>query len=127
MIDSLCLCKEKAVASDVRTRLGLEDGPYVLLTLHRPSNVDDPVILRNILKSIRQVSVRARVLFPVHPRTAAQIRTLRDPESGANSNGITFTNPLGRIDFLNLLMGASLVMTDSGGIRKRQHSSRFPA
>jgi UDP-N-acetylglucosamine 2-epimerase (non-hydrolysing) len=126
MIDSLCLCKEKALASDVRTRLGLEDGPYVLLTLHRPSNVDDPVILRNILQSMRQISGRARVLFPVHPRTAAQIRSLRDPEFGSNSNGIIFTNPLGRIDFLNLLLGASLVMTDSGGIQEETTFLQIP-
>jgi len=98
----------------------------VLLTLHRPSNVDDPVILRNILKSIRQISSRARVLFPVHPRTAAQIRSLRDPEFGSNSNGITFTNPLGRIDFLNLLLGASLVMTDSGGIQEETTFLQIP-
>jgi UDP-N-acetylglucosamine 2-epimerase (non-hydrolysing) len=126
MIDSLCLCKEKALASDARTRLGFEGEPYVLLTLHRPSNVDDPTILRNILRSIHQISRRARVLFPVHPRTAAQVRRLFDPESGPNSNGIVFTSPLGRIDFLNLLLGASLVMTDSGGIQEETTFLQIP-
>jgi UDP-N-acetylglucosamine 2-epimerase (non-hydrolysing) len=126
MIDSLCVCKEKALASNARARLGLGGEPYVLLTLHRPSNVDDPVILRNILQSIQQISRRAKVLFPVHPRTAARVRSLSDPEFGSDSNGIIFTNPLGRIDFLNLLMAASLVLTDSGGIQEETTFLQIP-
>jgi UDP-N-acetylglucosamine 2-epimerase (non-hydrolysing) len=126
MIDSLCLCKEKALASDVRIRLGLEDEPYVLLTLHRPSNVDNPVTLRNILRSVQDISRRARVLFPVHPRTAAQIDRLSDSEFGSDSHSIVSTNPLGRVDFLNLLLGASLVITDSGGIQEETTFLQIP-
>jgi UDP-N-acetylglucosamine 2-epimerase (non-hydrolysing) len=126
MIDSLCLCREQALASQARARLGLRDESYVLLTLHRPSNVDDPATLRKILGAVCEISRHAKVLFPAHPRTATQARRILDSEFKSNSHGVVFTNPLGMIDFLNLLLGASLVMTDSGGIQEETTFLQIP-
>jgi UDP-N-acetylglucosamine 2-epimerase (non-hydrolysing) len=126
MIDSLCLCRQKALASRARTRLGLDGEPYALLTLHRPFNVDDQATLQHILQAVQKVSRRIRVVFSVHPRTAAQIRLMGLTSADLDSNGMVFTHPLGRIDFLNLLLGASFVMTDSGGIQKETTFLQIP-
>ena len=126
MIDSLCLCREKAFKSNARMRLGLEGEPYALLTLHRPSNVDDQATLQHVLQAVRNVSRRIRVVFSVHPRTSAQIRHMGLTGAEPDSNGMVFTDPLGRIEFLNLLLGTSFVMTDSGGIQEETTFLQIP-
>jgi UDP-N-acetylglucosamine 2-epimerase (non-hydrolysing) len=126
MIDSLCLCREKALDSNARKRLGLDGEPYALLTLHRPSNVDHRATLQHIIQAVQNVSRRIQVVFSVHPRTAAQFRHMGFTSAGLDSNGLVFTDPLGRIDFLNLLLGASFVMTDSGGIQEETTFLQIP-
>ena len=117
MIDSLCRSREKALKSDARSRLGLDGQSFAVLTLHRPSNVDDPSRLREIFAAIQEVSRHLKIVFPVHPRTAERIRSLGQASSTA-SDGIIFTPPMGSIDFLSLLMAATFVMTDSGGLQE---------
>jgi UDP-N-acetylglucosamine 2-epimerase (non-hydrolysing) len=117
MIDSLCRSREKALKSEARGRLGLVGESFALLTLHRPSNVDDPIRLRQVFAAIQEVSRHLKIVFPVHPRTAERIRSLGEAPSTA-SHGIIFTPPMGSIDFLSLLMGATFVMTDSGGLQE---------
>ena len=126
MIDSLCLCLEKALKSDTRMRLGLDNEPYALLTLHRPPNVDDRTTLQRILRAVENVNEHVRVVFSVHPRTAARIRHMGLTSPELNSTGMVFTPPLGRIDFLSLLLGASFVMTDSGGIQEETTFLQIP-
>ncbi len=126
MVDSLCLDRQKALASNARMRLGLDGEPYALLTLHRPSNVDDRATLEHILQAVRDVSRRIRVVFSVHPRTAAQVRDMGLTSAELDSKAMVFTDPLGRIDFLNLLLGASFVMTDSGGIQEETTFLQIP-
>jgi UDP-N-acetylglucosamine 2-epimerase (non-hydrolysing) len=123
MIDTLKAFAARSDGSSVRDRLGLRP-PYALLTLHRPSNVDDEPTLRRILAALRQIGQRLPVLFPAHPRTAERLRRLAPAKSGAGTagddqgSGLRIVEPLGYLDFLHLQKHAALVLTDSGGIQE---------
>lgn len=91
------------------------DGPFGLVTLHRPSNVDHPERLVEILASLARISQRVPLLFPVHPRTRNRIA--EHLLSGQDS-ALHFIEPLSYLDFLSLMQHASLVITDSGGIQE---------
>lgn len=121
MIDTLVrllpLTKRRAVLSN----LGLvaDNGspiPYVLVTLHRPSNVDEPSILSAVLRVLAIVARRLPVIFPIHPRTRARLAEfgLAAPTEGA----LRLVEPFGYLDFLALERHASLVLTDSGGVQQ---------
>ncbi len=115
MIDTLLAAKGQAMQSRVLETLGVREGGYALLTLHRPSNVDDPKTLGPLLETIDAIAKKVRVVFPVHPRTRARIAT----------SGITLdpsrwsvVPPFGYLDFLKLTASAKVVLTDSGGIQE---------
>lgn len=93
--------------------------PFVLVTLHRPSNVDDPRRLRALMAALGRVAREAPVLFPVHPRTRARI-------DASTVIGITLAEPLGYLEFLALQARAALVVTDSGGIQEETTYLRVP-
>jgi UDP-N-acetylglucosamine 2-epimerase (non-hydrolysing) len=116
MIDTLRRFAGRAATSDVLRRLGLQP-PYALLTLHRPSNVDDAGALRGIFAALRRIGRELPILFPVHPRTAQRMREFGLME-GAGGDAIRVVDPLGYIDFLHLQSRAALVLTDSGGIQE---------
>ncbi|MEX0875741.1 MAG: UDP-N-acetylglucosamine 2-epimerase (non-hydrolyzing) [Actinomycetota bacterium] len=124
MIDSLERHRPRAESSDILDRIGVEKQKYALVTLHRPSNVDDPEILRRILEALREVSEDVPVLFPAHPRTQKMVRTfgleeLVDLEAERSGFGrVSCVEPVPYIDFLRLMMDASVVLTDSGGIQE---------
>jgi UDP-N-acetylglucosamine 2-epimerase (non-hydrolysing) len=86
---------------------------YALVTLHRPSNVDDPEVLERILKSLCQISSDLHVVFPVHPRTRQRIDA-----SGLTLSRLHLLDPLPYIEFLSLQLRATVVITDSGGIQE---------
>ncbi|MBI4061610.1 MAG: UDP-N-acetylglucosamine 2-epimerase (non-hydrolyzing) [Elusimicrobia bacterium] len=94
-------------------------GPFVLVTLHRPSNVDDPRRLRRLLSALSRIARAAPVLFPVHPRTRAKLA------AGA-PRGVSLVKPLGYLEFLALQARAALVVTDSGGIQEETTYLRVP-
>jgi UDP-N-acetylglucosamine 2-epimerase (non-hydrolysing) len=87
---------------------------YVLTTRHRPSNVDDPEVLRGLLDAMTKLSRKLPVLFPVHPRTRARIQELGAPCANGT---LKLLEPVGYLDFLRLMDGAALVITDSGGVQ----------
>jgi UDP-N-acetylglucosamine 2-epimerase (non-hydrolysing) len=129
MIDCLVEHRKIAEKSEILRRLGLqEDGDkasaYGLLTLHRPSNVDDPAVLRDILSTIATLAEKMPVFFPVHPRSLERIRQfglgsyLAEEKSGAAARGIVPLPPLGYLHFLCLMDHARLILTDSGGIQE---------
>ncbi len=134
MIDTLLEFAERARASHTPVRLGLRapgetrPRPYGLVTLHRPSNVDDRQTLTRILEAIRSVSAALPVVFTVHPRTAQRLEQwnllhgLHWLEESAQQPllgpGLHCTGPLGYTDFLSLMATARLVITDSGGIQE---------
>jgi UDP-N-acetylglucosamine 2-epimerase (non-hydrolysing) len=123
MIDTLKSFASRADGSKVLERLDLKP-PYALLTLHRPSNVDDETTLRRILAALREIGRSLTVLFPAHPRTADRLRRLdiaaggRADVSGNGARGLRLVEPLGYLDFLHLQKHASLVLTDSGGVQE---------
>jgi UDP-N-acetylglucosamine 2-epimerase (non-hydrolysing) len=86
---------------------------YAVLTLHRPSNVDNREELAPIWRVLSDIGRRIPILFPVHPRTRAKIG-----EFGLNENGITLVDPVGSLDMLYAVKGAALVLTDSGGLQE---------
>jgi len=144
MIDSLLAFKDKAEASEILQELGLRErlgknGPsgsiarYALLTLHRPSNVDQCDSFQNILSGLEDLAKSLPIIFPAHPRTQRRIQefglglrlltsaTKRNGESGTTDQlreGIAMTDPLGYLDFLCLMKHAAIVVTDSGGIQE---------
>lgn len=118
MIDSLYKHLERSRQSAIRDRLGLIDQSYAVLTLHRPSNVDDPAAFRRIIEALENISERLPVIFPVHPRTRKTIAELGLDERLEKIKALRLIDPLGYLDFLSLYSGARLVLTDSGGIQE---------
>lgn len=116
MIDSLIWALPAAEKTDAPARHGVEGAPYVLVTLHRPSNVDHPDTLLALLKALQAVGQDRPVLFPVHPRTRERIRALGWREAGAGD--VRLLEPLPYLTMLGLTRSASLVLTDSGGLQE---------
>ncbi len=117
MIDSLLEHLKIAETSTVREDLGVREGEYGVVTLHRPSNVDDEAVFRGIYESLAEISEKLPLIFPVHPRTRAKIEEFGFAGTIASSN-IRLIEPLGYLDFMRLYSGARLVLTDSGGIQE---------
>jgi UDP-N-acetylglucosamine 2-epimerase (non-hydrolysing) len=117
MIDSLRRFEAEARRRAIWTNLGLDEGAYVLTTLHRPSNVDDPVRLQALVGALIELSRRAQLVFPIHPRTRARLKSTGDLD-GLDSAGVLCLEPLGYLDFLSLETGAGAILTDSGGIQE---------
>jgi UDP-N-acetylglucosamine 2-epimerase (non-hydrolysing) len=112
MIDTLVRLAPRAEASDVHARLGVRRGTYLLVTLHRPALVDGP-LLEDVLRRLESLSRTMPVVFPLHPRTRAQL----GPDRPAVP-GLTLVDPLGYLDFLALEKHAAAVLTDSGGVQE---------
>ena len=117
MIDSLFGHLKLAESSSVRDDLGLVKDGYAVVTLHRPSNVDDKIEFAGILDALRAIAERLPCVFPVHPRTRAKIDEFGFGDVIARSN-IMLIDPLGYLDFMRLYSGARLVLTDSGGLQE---------
>jgi UDP-N-acetylglucosamine 2-epimerase (non-hydrolysing) len=111
MVDTLLASLDTALARPTLADLGVRPGGYGLVTLHRPANVDDPVVLDGLLAALGAVARECPVLFPVHPRTAARL-------GGRLPAGVRPLPPAGYLDFLALQAGARLVLTDSGGVQE---------
>lgn len=122
MIDSLLTHLPRARAANPGARFGVRSGEYALLTLHRPSNVDDGDRLADLLGAVAEVAARLPVIFPVHPRTAQRLS-----DTGfAVPEGLRLSEPLGYLDFLGLEADARLVLTDSGGIQEETTALGVP-
>ncbi len=115
MIDTLVKMLPKALAQTPLNEAHIGPGAYVLVTLHRPSNVDDPAVLREILQALVEISRKQPVVFPVHPRTRKRIQ-----DSGIElpNSSLHLIEPLGYLGFLAAMMRAALVLTDSGGVQE---------
>jgi UDP-N-acetylglucosamine 2-epimerase (non-hydrolysing) len=115
MIDTLLAARERAMKSDILTRLGLAEGGYGLVTLHRPSNVDDPAQLAALLGVLDEIAHEVPLCFPVHPRTRARLAASGVPLPAGRW---VVSEPVGYLDFLRLTASARLVLTDSGGVQE---------
>jgi UDP-N-acetylglucosamine 2-epimerase (non-hydrolysing) len=118
MIDSLIHYREKARRLSVLDRYSAEAGRFTLVTLHRPSNVDTQDGLEKILRIFGELAGRSPIIFPVHPRTRKMLGQFgMDGRVGSIKN-LHLIEPIGYLEFLNLMEQAQLVLTDSGGIQE---------
>jgi len=116
MIDTLLGYRDAAAESGILDRLGIVSGSrYALVTLHRPSNVDDPRKLQELLKALSELAADLPVIFPMHPRTR---KKATEAGLGPELGRLTVTEPLGYLDFLQLMTRAAVVITDSGGVQE---------
>jgi len=118
MIDTLYKHKTKAGSLGTYSHYGLSQGEYALLTLHRPSNVDDALILSGILDALSLIQEQIPILFPMHPRTSQRIDEFGLTKKIKDASNMHLTEPLGYLEFLDLMMNAGIMLTDSGGIQE---------
>jgi UDP-N-acetylglucosamine 2-epimerase (non-hydrolysing) len=123
MIDTLHDLRADARAMDMPGRLGVERGRYAVVTLHRPSNVDEPHVLETILRALGRVAGEMPVLVPLHPRTRARIDAFG---LGAHVEPLRPLGPLGYVEMLSLQDGAAVVITDSGGLQEETTALGVP-
>ena len=126
MIDSLLQNLKRARQSRARAELGVADADYAVLTLHRPSNVDQRETFAGILLALESIAQKLPVIFPVHPRTRKTIAELGLSDRVAAIRDLRLIEPLGYLDFLSLYSGARLVLTDSGGIQEETTALGIP-
>jgi len=118
MIDSFVMLKDKIDASDARIKLGLETRDYALVTLHRPSNVDSLETLAPIVAELIDAATKLHIVFVAHPRTVKSLEAFGLRESFESAPGVTLLEPLPYIQFMNVVTGARMVITDSGGLQE---------
>jgi UDP-N-acetylglucosamine 2-epimerase (non-hydrolysing) len=106
--------------------LGVEKGEFVLMTMHRPANVDTPEGLASILQIIEDTAHYKKVVFPIHPRTRNNIEKFGLKAKLDSIQGLILTEPQGYLEFLNLMENSSLVVTDSGGIQEETTYLQVP-
>ncbi|HZH80283.1 MAG TPA: UDP-N-acetylglucosamine 2-epimerase (non-hydrolyzing) [Gemmatimonadales bacterium] len=116
MIDTLCWALPQARTLDAAARHGVAGRPYAMVTLHRPSNVDESSVLRELFDALGRLAAKLPVLFPVHPRTRSRIGELRKLPVGGRK--LELLDPLGYLEMLSLVAGSALVVTDSGGLQE---------
>jgi UDP-N-acetylglucosamine 2-epimerase (non-hydrolysing) len=122
MIDTLYQQLDRAQGSDILDRLGLEPRRFAVVTLHRPTNVDEPGTLRNLFSALAEISLTVPVIFPAHPRTQARMREF----DIATTLGVRVLDPLGYLDFLKLWSSSRIVLTDSGGLQEETTALGIP-
>lgn len=130
MIDTLLHHLEKArqspILDDLRRQGCLNGDGFAVLTLHRPSNVDDPVIFSRILDALAVIQQDMPILFPVHPRTRKNIVSLGFQARLESMANLHLLDPVGYLDFLKLQASARVVLTDSGGIQEETTILKVP-
>jgi UDP-N-acetylglucosamine 2-epimerase (non-hydrolysing) len=119
MVDTLLKFKDEAEArSGIRDELGLSADEYCVLTLHRPSNVDDHSVFDGILGAVSTIAERIPVVYPMHPRSSKMMEAAGLLERARGISGLRLSGPLGYLDFIGLLSRARFAMTDSGGVQE---------
>ena len=124
MIDTLFRYRERARESDVLERLGLAPSRYAVLTLHRPSNVDDEGTLGLLLGAVARIQAEIPVVFPVHPRTRRRLEALAAVLPPMP--GVRLADPMPYLDFVQLMGEARCILTDSGGIQEEATALGIP-
>ncbi len=118
MIDSYELLRDRIERESTRDGFGLEAGTYGVVTLHRPSNVDDRNTLHTLIDTLTTAAREVPLVFALHPRTRKNLETFGLYETLANAKGIHLSDPLSYIRFMGLVRESRLVITDSGGIQE---------
>jgi UDP-N-acetylglucosamine 2-epimerase (non-hydrolysing) len=118
MIDSFEMMRERIEAAGTREKLALEKGRFAVVTLHRPSNVDDQATLTLLVNNLLAVSQELPLVFAIHPRTRKRLGDFGLLDRIVNAPGIRVTEPLGYIEFMNLVSQSAAAITDSGGVQE---------
>lgn len=118
MIDSLEMMRQRIEERGLFGELALQRRNYGVVTLHRPSNVDDPAILARLVDALIAVSGRVPLVFPVHPRTRKSLERAQLLSAINGSAALRLIEPVGYIDFMSLVFNARLAITDSGGVQE---------
>lgn len=126
MIDSLVMMTPAIRAETTREDLGLVDKDYGVVTLHRPSNVDNQDVLSRLCQALTRIAKQTTLVFPAHPRTSKNLRDFGLYECLNDTPGIILTDPLGYNAFMNLIFGCKFVITDSGGIQEETTYLKIP-
>ena len=126
MIDTLMKNLSKADGSAILRELGLTSRRYAVLTLHRPSNVDDPAVFRRLLEALEAIQSELPIVFPVHPRTRKSLAAGPLGRKVAAMPNMKLIDPAGYLDFLKLMAEAKVVLTDSGGIQEETTILKVP-
>lgn len=125
MIDSLIYYKEKASKLNIAGQMKIE-GDYILVTMHRPANVDTKEGLESILEIIENASRHLSIVFPIHPRTKNNMERFGLTERLNDIPNVFITEPQGYLEFLNLMDNAKIIVTDSGGIQEETTFLKIP-
>ncbi|MCD4817327.1 MAG: UDP-N-acetylglucosamine 2-epimerase (non-hydrolyzing) [Candidatus Cloacimonetes bacterium] len=118
MIDSLIQYKEKAKQSNILEENNLTKDDYALITLHRPSNVDNKERFLTILNAFEEIGKDIKLIFPIHPRSRKQISVFGLEDKVKSIENLILLDPIGYYDFMKLQMNAKFILTDSGGIQE---------
>ena len=118
MIDTLMESQPRIRKSEIIKTLGIEEKKYALVTLHRPSNVDNPEAFKRILLAFAKIQNRVPIVFPVHPRTRKMLENPDLMEVTSRMPNLVLCDPLGYFDFGKLVQACRMVITDSGGIQE---------
>jgi UDP-N-acetylglucosamine 2-epimerase (non-hydrolysing) len=118
MIDSFEMLRAKIAAADTRERFALGAAPFAVVTLHRPSNVDAPDKLAELVQALVQLSHELTVVFAIHPRTRKRLEDFGLLAAISGAAAIRVTEPLSYIEFMNLVSHCAIAITDSGGVQE---------
>ena len=118
MIDAYELMRSAIEACDIRERLGFPKRGYGVVTLHRPSNVDDAAMLRHLVSELSRAAAQLPLIFPVHPRTRQRILRSGLNNEMVQTRNLLVVEPMGYIEFMSLVSEAKLAITDSGGLQE---------
>ena len=117
MIDTLLKYKDKASSDSMLSDLGLEKHSYILMTLHRPNNVDVESNFVKILNALAEIQRLIKIVFPIHPRTKARIEEFGFGNMVSGMENLIIIDPLGYLEFMGLMVNSGFVLTDSGGMQ----------
>jgi len=126
MIDSLVYYHQKSKTLNTMQELGVKSKEFMLVTMHRPANVDTPEGLKSILEIIEKASQHLAVIFPIHPRTRNNMEKFALTDKLKSIKNLILTEPQGYLEFLNLMDNAKLIITDSGGIQEETTFLQVP-
>lgn len=118
MIDTLLALQPQVDQSTIKEKLLVKSGEYALMTLHRPSNVDDPKVLGDILDALSFLDTHMPIICPLHPRTRKNIKEFGFRDRFDAMHQFMDIEPLGYLDFVNLMKHAAMIITDSGGLQE---------
>ncbi|MFA4907218.1 MAG: UDP-N-acetylglucosamine 2-epimerase (non-hydrolyzing) [archaeon] len=126
MVDTIFQHRAKAEKSKVLEELGLKPKKYALVTMHRPSNVDDKKNFRELLSALNEIQKKVPVVYPMHPRSRKMLSELGLEGYVEGMKNLILTEPYGYLDFLKLMANAKIVLTDSGGMQEETTALNVP-